>query len=351
MSYAENTSRTVDPELVQAAKLVSPEAFLRSRYGKDVFAARSGRAIRVENVLRSDCRPNGQWVSCGWYSEGIGDNISLVRNETGCTFADAVILLTGTRYQHIEPLKPLNPRSHENIPPQRPRVPGSSCLADGRRYLLGRGISQSTVMAAERCGALNYCRNAIIFLGRDFSTASSEIRLASLRYLTPCIGEDGKPMTKRDLAGSDKSYPVFLKGDPGMVCVVEGGTNCLAVHDLYKKAGHATPSVIATGGVGIRSWTQQNKWIQSQIQAADKIVMFNENEVDKKGCPDPIKQARTDAMRELTAQSIMEIHHGQMPCMIYPPQHHKDAADWLVEFNTQGYALDLSDTINQGHHR
>ena len=195
-----------DPEAVSAARRASPEGFLRQRYGADVRSARGGRSLRVEGILRSDLTRQGVWLSCDWQGGGIGDNVALVRRETGCGFAQAVELMSG-----VSPRVPAAPGRPGAAPfRERPRVPRRSDPDEGRAYLASRGVSPGTVSAAEGCGALSYCRGALLFLGRDLD--SGEIRLAALRHLEPRPDEDGRPRTKARHLGVEQGLP---RGRPG----------------------------------------------------------------------------------------------------------------------------------------
>ena len=322
--------RMLAQDAVDAARRASPEAFLRARYGADVFAARSGRSLRVDHVLRADRRLDGTWISCDWFGGGIGDNIALVRHVSGCSFPQAVAQLSGMQATVEAPGSRMPTHSSS---PARPRTPRLTSAADGRNYLRERGISPQTIAAAEHCGALSYCRGAVIFLGRDHASVGRDIRLAALRYLGVHYGEDGKPMNKRDLAGSDKGFPVFLPGETGQggtVAIVEGGTNALAVRDLWLEATGQAPSVIATGGVGVRNWIRDNGSMRAVLQGAGSVVVVAENETGRSGMADPEKQARTDSLRDLLCKAVAEWREGEMPATVYPPAGFKDAADWIL---------------------
>ena len=324
----------IDPSALEAARTVSPEAFLRARYGREVFAARNGRSIRVDKVLRADRGPDGRWVSCDWFGGGIGDNVALVRHTVGCGFVEAIEHLVGTAFRPVAPVAP-PPREPART---RPRLPRLANVGEGRRYLAGRGVSEDTILAAEECGALSYCAGAVAFLGRDHLSPSREIRLVNLRYLDPRTGDDGKPMTKRDLAGSDKDFPVLLRGDPGLVEIVEGGVNALAVRDLSLLSRGVAPTVIATGGVGVRHWLTRNPVLADLVAGADHVVVTGENETDAAGNPDPEKQARTDELRTRLQEAVAGLRDGVLPELRYPPAALKDAADWLADCIAGGAA-------------
>jgi hypothetical protein len=321
--------RELEQADIAMARQTSPEAFLRGRYGADVFASRNGRSVRVDHVLRADKRPDGSWVACDWFSQGIGDNIALVQKETGCGFLQAVGLLTGSQPSTHTGEKRDYSTSQARPAIERPRVPGLSCIDEGRSYLMERCISAQTIQAAEECGALSYCRGAVIFLGRDHESPSHEVRLATLRYLVPVVGEDGKAMKGRDLAGTDKAYPLFIPGDERLIAIVEGGTSALAVRDLYLGAYGIAPTVIALGGVGIRHWVDTNVPLQARLGVAQQVVVLGENERGRAGMSAQTKQALTDELRHRLASDIARHRDGELPVILYPPDGIKDVADWL----------------------
>jgi hypothetical protein len=328
--FVRKSGSEVDPDEIDAARRVSPEAFLRSRYGGDVWANRSGTSIRVNGVLRADRRRDGFWVSCDWHGGGIGDNLALVRRETGCGFVEAVETMGGivAVAAHAERAAAVTKK------PDRPRVPHPAAQDEGRACLRGRGISDGTIASAEDCGAVSYCRGAVVFLGRDHATPGSPVRLAALRYLEARQGPDGSPMTKRDLAGSDKTFPVLLPGGAEVCCIVEGGTNALAVRDLWQALHGVVPTVLATGGVGVRHWLETNPVARHVVASADEVVIVGENEISHDGASDPKKQERTDRLRAMLADDVATARAGQRPRLDFPPPGIKDAADWNVALAT-----------------
>jgi hypothetical protein len=324
-AFAERNRTEVEPGEIDAARRSSPEAFLRARYGADVWTNRSGTSIRVRGVLRADRRRDGFWIACDWHGGGIGDNLALVRRETGCGFVEAVEAMGG-----LLAVGPAAPPSPDVVRPDRPRVPRLAAASEGRAYLVSRGISPGTIAAAEECGAISYCRGAVVFLGRDHSTPGSPVRLAALRYLEARPGPDGTPMTKRDLAGSDKTFPVLLPGGTEVCCIVEGGTNALAMRDLWQALHGVVPTILATGGVGVRHWVSANQAARHVVASSDQVVIVGENETTPDGSPDATKQERTDRLRAMLADDVTAARLGVCPLLEYPPVGLKDAADWNV---------------------
>lgn len=323
MSMTKERRTELDTSALEAAVRISPEGFLRQLYGKAVTVTGGGRSIRVRDVLRGDRRGDGHWVHCDWHGGGIGNNINMVRQLTGRGFIQAIETLVGTATMPVAPI--VIPQAPPAL--TRPRVPSLNGVAEGRAYLEGRGISPQSIVAAEQAGALRYCRGAVLFIGRDHEHPRQEIRLATLRHLEPQPGPDGELMTKRDLAGSNKNFPVLLPGDPSVVAIVEGGVNALGVRDIGLRRG-VCPTVIATGGVGVRHWATENPVLRELLAKAERVLIFGENEVGQDGALDPVKQERTDLLRMRLAETVAEVRDGQLPSMVYPPPTIKDAADW-----------------------
>ena len=306
----------VSSEQLIHARTVNPMHWLLSVFS-DVRISRSGRHIRVENVLRADLKPEGVWISCDWYGGGIGDNISLVRTFSGCDFVSAVKALCGEPEYFPARIPPPVVIKTRPVPPR-------TCAPNrGRAYLKERGISPDTILEAEQSRVLDYVYNGVMFTGRDEHECP---RLISLRFYNPLPPQPGydKPLSKLDLEGSDKSYPVILRGDIPELAIVEGGVNMLAVRDMLSPFG--CPSVMATGGVGVRGF-MENKIIADIIRNSACILFFYENEMrDGVLCPD--KQAKTDMLRYSMLQALTQISGESSIYIMRPPRFCKDAADW-----------------------
>lgn len=227
-----------DAELVQA-RATSPEVLLQSRYLR-VGRERAGRTLVVPNVLRADLR-DGRWVACDWSGNGIGDTVALARYVLGCTFVDAVRALIGALQVSPAALLPGAEGSHM----ERPRLPAGADAAPGRTYLASRGLTEAVVLAAEACGTLRYLIDGVAFLGLDRSGA---VRAATVRYFLPKPISDGSMITKRDLKGSDKAFPVLFEGSSDRVVVLEGAVSGLAAQSLSELAGRQRPTAVVTGG-------------------------------------------------------------------------------------------------------
>jgi hypothetical protein len=109
---------------------------------------------------------------------------------------------------------------------------------------------------------------------------------------------DDKP--KRDLAGSDKQYPPILPGNPRVVWIVEGGVDALAARDLALRRGKAPPTVLVSGGAGVRLFLD-NPTVQTLLLHADSVIVVRDNESTAK------KQAETDAAHDLQIARIREL--------------------------------------------
>ena len=318
----------MDQADIELARRVSPEQFLR-RYYADVTTNRHGDSISVDRVMRADFKKD-HWVSCCWHSGGIGDNINLVRWVLGdqVKFADCVGEILGRVHAvAATPLSPTAPRDVSNN--GRPRLPRCSGEQRGRAYLASRGINSATIRHAEACGALSYLSDGVVFLGRDWQ--QKEVRLATIRYYEPIVLPSGKLGTKRDIANSDKAFPMLLTGDKSLVIIVEGGVNALAAWQMRKELDGTPPISIATGGVGIQSWLTENAFLHGIISTAGAVEIWGENETDAFGNSNPEKQERTDQQRLKLQAAVAAMRQGELPDIIYPPAGCKDAADCLQD--------------------
>jgi len=264
---------------------------------------------------------DGKWLACDWSGGRIGDNIDLVRFvQPGSTFPEAVFQLTGSREElptRIAPREKPEAIRRPSIPYERGKVAGRAYLRDVR------GISEESIRHAEDSGALRYLDNGILFTGRD---ASKAIRSATIRHIDPVTAPDGKVISKRDFADSDKAFPAVLPGSWDKIVIVEGGINALAVRDMAIRAGRVPPTIIATGGVGVRKWVHDNPGLREILEHADQVEIMGEREV-KDGKPDPVKQGETDARRKQLADEIAGVRQGELPGILMPPPGAKDAAE------------------------
>ncbi len=243
----------------------------------------------------------GRLVWCDKAGAGIGDTCALAQYITGLPFREALELLLGETAPRTAVARPTVPR-HLRMP----RGTEADRTA-GRAYLVGRGIAPPAMDAAEACGMLRYVAGAVLFVGYDGRQPKSATRRG---YLA------GDPMPKRDLAGTDKSFPAILPGDPATVWIVEGGADALAVLSLYLPA----PTVIVSGGAGCRSFLGMQH-VRARLGRAHTVMVALERETDAD------TQARTDAQHHAQAALIRAWCADVR--MWTPPAGRKDLADTL----------------------
>jgi len=298
----------LDTVKITESNRIDPTAYLE---GKGFTVRREGRHLSVraggDEHYRITQKSDGRWVACDKFGQGIGDNIALVRDlEPALGFLEAVArLAAGPVIQH-EPI-PAAPR--RTRPARLPQTRADRQA--GRAYLRGRGISPATLDHAERTGFLRYTGGGVLFVGRD---AGGGVRNISQRLIAP--GPDDKP--KRDLAGSDKTYPPLLPGNPRVVWIVEGGVDALAARDLAQRRGKAPPTVLVSGGATVRCFLD-NPTVQTRLLQAAAVVVVRDNESTAK------KQAETDAAHD---QQIARIRELRGNCADWrPPVGVKDVAE------------------------
>jgi hypothetical protein len=279
-----NTLRIVE------SKRMDPTAYLE---GMGFTVRKEGRHLSVrmggDERYRVTRKSDGHWVACDKTGNGIGDNIALVRDlEPALGFLEAVARLVEGPVASREPM-PEPPR--RTRPARLPQTRADRRA--GRAYLRGRGIAPGTLDHAERAGFLRYAGGGVLFVGRD---ASGGLRNVSKRLIAP--GPDETP--KRDLAGSDKTYPPILPGNPRVVWIVEGGVDALAARDLALRRGKLPPTVVVSGGAGVRLFLD-NPTVKTLLLHADAAVVARDNEATAK------KQAETDAGHDRQIARIREL--------------------------------------------
>lgn len=309
-------NKTVDRELVAGTKSIDPAPYFKSRGYEVKKDGQNHLSIRMDGVehYRSSFK-EGKWLHCHNTGEGIGDNIALVREMEGCGFAEAVYSLHGSPEPSIH-----RPRSVacEKRESKKPRLPRQTIEArqEGRAYLQQRGISQDTIKHAEQSGFLYHVGGGPTFVGRD---EQNEARCVTKRLIEPQYNqESGKWVTKRDLVGTDKTYPPILAGNND-VWVVEGGADALAVRDLHERHGMEPPTVLVSGGADVLKCFN-SEYVQSLLKDADKVVVAYDNEKD------PQTQAEKDRAHEKQADKIREFN-GEV-YKFQPDQKYKDMAEW-----------------------
>ncbi len=254
---------------LKKAKSIDPESYFIS---KGYAVKKEGRhySVRIndEEVFRTTRLNDGTYVTCDKFSNGIGDNISLVRKIDGCNFNEAISILNknmnvlsnninSTKNENLEKTEIKLPRSDNNI------------VNSGRKYLIERGISLETIIKAEKENFLKYAEGSVFFVGYD--------EHGKIKNVTKRATNKDDQIQKRDFKGSDKFYPQILKGNEKTVWVVEGGVDALALHDLAKRAGKEPPMVLVTGGANVLS-SFKNPIVQEILKNSEKIIISLENE-------------------------------------------------------------------------
>jgi len=259
-------------------------------------------------VYRVTQQKDGHYVWCDHYGNAGGDNIDLVKEiEPGLGFAEAVYRLSGAPTVISKNATPVvAKREPPKLPEQTP-----SAIAQGREYLKGRGISLDTINEAEKAGMVRYANGGVLFVGYDNAGTAQN---ATRRATSP-----DDMVQKRDLRGSDKSYPPILMGDPLKVWIVEGGVDALALYDMAMRGGRQPPTIIVSGGAGVRSFLD-NPDVQAILKRAGRVTVARENEKNSE------VQARVDALHKKQVQRVAEITHQEVYTWAPKPEH-KDLAD------------------------
>lgn len=273
---------------------------------------REGRHLSVkaggDEVYRVTRQQDGRYLWCDRYGNNGGDNIDLVREiEPGTGYAEAVYRLSGAPTVRQQP-RPSEPKRQ---PPQLP-AQGLAARGHGREYLKGRGITPDTIEHAEKAGMVRYADGGVLFVGYDRAGTAQN---ATRRAIAPA-----DPVQKRDLRGSDKSYPPILPGDPAKVWIVEGGPDALALHDIAKRSGQQPPTVIVSGGANVRSFFERED-VQAILKRAERVTVAGENEKN------PDAQAKADAGHQKQAQRVAEITGREVRQWTPKPEQGKDLAD------------------------
>ena len=280
----------LDTVKITESHRIDPTAYLQ---GRGFTVRREGRHLSVraggDERYRITQNSDGRWVACDKFGQGIGDNIALVRDlEPALGFLEAVARLAAGPVASREPLPE---RSRRERPARWPQTRADRQA--GRVYLRGRGLSVDTLDHAERSGFLRYARGGVRFVGRD---AQGGWRNVAQRFIQP--GPDEKP--KRDLAGSDQTYPPILPGNPRVVWIVEGGVDALATRDLALRRGKVPPTVLVSGGATVRCFLD-HPTVQTRLLQAAAVVVVRDNERTEQ------RQAETDAAHDRQIARIREL--------------------------------------------
>lgn len=263
-----------------------------------------GRHVELENGMRGTYRGK-RLIWCHKDGTGIGDNCALAMAVTGLAFRDSLELLLG--------YAAANPVDYAPAPSGRRvlRVPGTSAedAQSGREYLRGRGVSDEALSAAEACRMLRYEHGAVLFVGYD---EEGNPKSATRRGYLPT-----DPTPKRDLAGTDKSWPALIRGEIDEVWVVEGGVDALALMTLRP---NNYPTLIVSGGVHVTSWLE-NPSVIGRLTCHRRCVVAGEREKDTE------TQTRTDEQRRKLVARLQQLVPEISLWM--PPAGRKDLGEML----------------------
>ena len=333
--------RQIDRSIVDQAKSTSPVMVLRHYYGGDVKETSGGRSISVKKVLRADKKPNGQWVSCQWHGEGIGDNIQLMQYCGALGFEDAVMVLTGQApymdKERVNRVANIRPRrssqfSADNLALSDKHLSMPKFITDnraGRDYLIGRGISLDTIRLCEEQKILGYTDDGVCFLGRD---VSGTLKYIAHRYYKemPIPDDPGETRNKKDAYGSQKTYCFNVvprdSDKPFAAYIVEGGINALAVYDICRSRGEENVLIQTTGSVAGDDW-MENPITAPLFKKAKTVTMIGEWESEGKRETKEEKQAKTDASRKRVLEQLAE-KLGVHARLVYPNRNFGDIADF-----------------------
>lgn len=264
---------------------------------------RQGRHYELSDGTRGTDKA-GRLVWCHRDGTGIGDNLALVQTVAGLGFRAALELLLSDSVPRPQPAVVRAPAAVLRLP-----IGTAAHRQAGRAYLARRGVSSDAMAAAEACGMLGYSAGAVLFIGRD---ADGKPRSATRRGYLP-----SDPTPKRDLSGTDKSWPAYIPGQPNELWVVEGGVDALAVMTLRPRS---YPSIIITGGVHVTSWLE-NPRVQARLARLWRCTVAGEREKDAE------TQARTDAQRQKLVEHLQK-HVPEVTAWM-PPEGRKDLGEML----------------------
>jgi hypothetical protein len=247
----------------------------------------------------------------------IGDNIALVRHANpSLGFRETVEAILGREpasQEKAEPRRreaPSHGRRPLVFPPEADRKGGRSYLIETRR------INHLVLDAAELAGAVRYGQGHVAFCGYD---ESGRLRNASLRSTGPLTPHG---MRTWSLARSDKAWPTILAGDPGVVWVVEGGVDGLAVQTLYHRAGRPWPTVIVSGGIKVRKFLSSPAALAA-VRGAKTVWLARERE---RG-PEIQAEADRDHAAQRAALEATMAGSGAAIRIWKPPGENKDVAE------------------------
>lgn len=261
-------------------------------------------------------KPDGHFVWCTWDQSRGGDGIAFLRDEMGLTFEQAVADLSGSSITHKTKRNVMS--CDEPISPP-PRSKDRDAIT---AYLESRGISKKTVGLAHGKEFLKFVDYKGIPSAAFCGNVDGALRSMAIRLIQPVQSFDGeKELTKLDVRHSDKSYPAIWKGDnpPSTVWIVEGGIDALAAVEWHRASKKPIPTIIVSGGAGVRSFLDRPH-VQNLLKEADTVYVAMEQEKNEE------IQAKTDAAHQKQIDKLCELGCEKViPWM--PPAGSKDIAD------------------------
>ena len=303
----------IDAQTLRDARHADPTDYLQSQGFK---VGRDGRHWSVrdragDEVYRITRKQDGHIVWCDHLGQDGGDLIALVQDiAPGTSFRDAVFdLARGAARWQPQPSEPTVAPAVALTLPTATRTQ----QARGRAYLAERGISEPTLAHAEHCGMLGYAPDGVLFVGYD---EQRQPRSATLRRT-----QDGQGPNKRELKGSIKAFCPVLPGRPDIVWIVEGGVDALAAQDAARSRSKAPPTVLISGGAGVRSFLDREA-IQAILRSAAHIVIVCNREKDAE------IQAHRDAQHQQQVERVRGIAVRTDVRLWHPPDGCKDVAQW-----------------------
>jgi hypothetical protein len=177
-----------------------------------------------------------------------------------------------------------------------------------------RLVDPGVLDAAERAGAVRYGMGCVAFCGYDPAGRLRNVCFRSTGALTP------RDWRTWNLTGSDKGWPMVLPGDPGVVWIVEGGVDGLAVQSLYRRAGWAVPTVVVSGGIRVLRFLEG---AAAALRAARTVRLARERERDAAA------QEIADRDHEAQKRALTGVLEGSGAVVRIwePPAGAKDVAD------------------------
>lgn len=272
----------------------------------------------VDDLYRVTKKPDGHYVWCTWDQSRGGDAIAFCIDELGLTFQQALADLSGSTITKQETKRYVMSHDDKSLisPPQ------SKNYDTIYAYLESRGISQKTARHAYARGFLKFVDYAGVAAAAFCGLGDNgKLRSMTVRLTQPIQSFDGeKPITKIDVRHSDKSFPAIWRGDDqSAVWVVEGGMDALAIVEWHKAKKQEVPTIIVSGGAGVRSFLDQPH-VQKILKNADTVYVAMEHEKD------PETQAKTDAAHEKQIDKLCDLGCERVIAWM-PPKGTKDIAD------------------------